>query len=202
MCLVAGLSLWAFALPGSSRALANIIYTIDLPSPIADVSVTGTITTDGALGTLSPSDFLDWDVTIKSTSLALSDELLGPGHSAADNTPFMAFDHIIATNEALFIAPFDIPVPGEFVLGAAANYAYVVVTPVPPGTGAEQLCIASDCPEIGLPYNSTTETPLGDNGTAQFVPEPSTFALFGSARIGLGAVRWCRRKAACAGSTS
>jgi hypothetical protein len=53
----------------SSSATANIIYTINLP-PTGDLTLTGTITTDGNLGTLTRADILDWDLTVYSASLS------------------------------------------------------------------------------------------------------------------------------------
>jgi hypothetical protein len=45
------------------------VYTISLPST-GDLTLTGTITTDGKLGTLTRADILDWDLTVYSASLS------------------------------------------------------------------------------------------------------------------------------------
>jgi hypothetical protein len=49
------------------------VYTIDLPAT-GDLTLTGTITTDGKLGTITRADILDWDLTVYSASLSSSFE--------------------------------------------------------------------------------------------------------------------------------
>jgi hypothetical protein len=45
------------------------VYTVSLP-PTGDLTLTGTITTDGNLGALTRADILDWDLTVYSASLS------------------------------------------------------------------------------------------------------------------------------------
>jgi hypothetical protein len=45
----------------ASNALANTTYAVDLP-PAGDVTVRGTITTDGKVGILSVADLVDFDL--------------------------------------------------------------------------------------------------------------------------------------------
>jgi hypothetical protein len=45
------------------------VYTVDLPAT-GDLTLTGTITTDGDLGAITRADILDWDLTVYSASLA------------------------------------------------------------------------------------------------------------------------------------
>ena len=45
------------------------VYTVDLPAA-GDLTLTGTITTDGDLGALTRADILSWDLTVYSASLA------------------------------------------------------------------------------------------------------------------------------------
>ena len=134
-----------FLLAASSSAVANIIYTVDLPSA-GDVTVTGTITTDGTLGTLTAANFLSWDFTVSSSSLGVSNEL------TPANTTLARFEGITATNVSLFILP-----PALIDVEGAGNL--VVVTPAPPGYFEEELRVfstpeASDTFEIGLPMSA------------------------------------------------
>jgi hypothetical protein len=55
LCIAAGLTVQAHAVP--------ITYNVNIGS--SPDTVTGTITTDGNTGNLSPSDFVSWDITIK-----------------------------------------------------------------------------------------------------------------------------------------
>jgi len=61
------------------------VYTVDLPAT-GDLTLTGTITTDGNLGALTRADILDWDLTVYSASLAAGFEFLGPGHGSTVNS--------------------------------------------------------------------------------------------------------------------
>jgi len=64
-------ALACMAVLGLSPAAASSIYTVDytFPSRPDFVNVvTGTITTDGALGALVPQDMLSWNVTMTSTA--------------------------------------------------------------------------------------------------------------------------------------
>jgi len=71
----------------SSSATAATVYTVDLP-PTGDLTLTGTITTDGNLGALTLSNFLDWDLTVSSTSLSASYEFFGPAHGPTSNSTY------------------------------------------------------------------------------------------------------------------
>src|SRR5262249_61615341 len=45
------------------------VYTVDLPAT-GYLTLTGTITTDGALGAITRADILDWALTVYSASLS------------------------------------------------------------------------------------------------------------------------------------
>jgi hypothetical protein len=183
-----------FFLVASSSAVADFIYTVDLPFA-GDVTVTGTITTDGTLGTLTAANFLNWDFIVSSSSLGVSNEI-----TPADTT-LARFEGITATDVSLFILP-----PALIDVESAGNQ--VIVTPVPPGFFAEQLRVstpqATDGPEIGLPMSGVE---LATGGVAVIplpaVPEPSTWAmlLIGFAMIGF-ASRISPRASRCAALTS
>src|SRR3974377_1524741 len=64
-CVVLAVSVCAM----SSSATAATVYTVGLP-PTGDLTLTGTITTDGNLGIITRADILDWDVTVYSASLS------------------------------------------------------------------------------------------------------------------------------------
>src|SRR5438552_2421554 len=157
-----------FFLAASRSAVADIIYTVDLPSA-GDVTVTGTIITDGTLGTLTAANFLNWDFTVSSSSLGVSNEI------TPANTTLARFEGITATDVSLFILP-----PALIDMEAAGTL--IAVTPVPPGYFAEQLIVstsqATDSPQIGLPMSGVELATGGVVFTPlTAVPEPSTWAM-------------------------
>jgi hypothetical protein len=176
----------------SSSASAAIIYTVDLP-PTGDLSLNGTIRTDGKLGTLTRADVLDWDLTVSSASLSAGYEFLGPEHGSALNST-LRLDSAVATDTTLFL-----PYPSVFDLESVppcggVSCGQAVVTPVPPGPNNEyfRTCNAAgacDVVQIGL----SNGVRLADAGV-KVVPELATLLLFGTGLFGLGLMRW--RKAA------
>src|SRR6516164_9927134 len=81
-CVVLAVSVCAMS---SSSATAATVYTVDLP-PTGDLTLTGTITTDGNLGNITRADILDWDVTVYSASLSAGFEFFGPAHGPTSNS--------------------------------------------------------------------------------------------------------------------
>ena len=217
-CVVLAVSVCAMS---SSSATAATIYAVDLP-PTGDLTLTGTITTDGNLGALTLSNFLDWDLTVSSTSLSASYEFFGPAHGPTSNsTLHLAQDNVVATYTTLFL-----PYPGVFDLEAGGCNAcgQAVVTPSPPGFNVEYFRVcnsagACDEVEIGLSLSgvqladagvqtSSDNNDQGENNNDQGennndqgnnlsqVPLPATLPLFASGLIGLGLLGWRRKKKA------
>jgi hypothetical protein len=136
------------------------VYTISLP-PTGDLTLTGTITTDGKLGTLTLSDILDWDLTVYSASLSAGFEFLGPGHGSAVNSTLRldsdggrSPDGAVATATTLTLPSpiyvFDLETTNR---GPGLPDGQAVV----PGTGAEYFRVDAasgqyDEVEIGVPF--------------------------------------------------
>jgi hypothetical protein len=185
-----GIAVSICAMTISSSATAAILYTVDLP-PAGDLTLTGTITTDGNWGALTRADVLDWDLTVSSASLSSGFEFLGPEHGSALNST-LRLDSAVATDTTLFL-----PYPSVFDLesvpgcGNPVPCGQAVVTPSPPGGNVEifRTCTAAqvcDAVEIGLPMG----VQLADAGVQlAAVPEPSTLGLIGLGLLGLGAMK-------------
>ena len=172
------------------NAVANIIYTISLP-PTGNVTVSGTFTTNGNLGTLTAVDFLDWDVTVLSPSLG-SSNILGPGHGTFANTTLARFDGIFATATTLFMAPPAVLDLEGSASGPNCSSTFAIVTPVPPGGFAEQLKVCTTlgftAPQIGLPQSGVFLA-TGGVTVPSTVPEPSTLGLLCAGLLGLAFAR-------------
>ena len=213
-CVVLAVSVCAMS---SSSATAATVYTVDLP-PTGDLTLTGTITTDGNLGALTLSNFLDWDLTVSSTSLSASYRFFGPAHGPTSNSTLHlsqgAQPNVVATNTTLFL-----PYPGVFDLESSGCNAcgQAVVTPSPPGFNVEYFRVcnsagACDEVEIGLSLSgvqladagvqtSSDNNDQGENNNDQGnnlsqVPLPATLPLFATGLGALGLLGWRRKKAA------
>ena len=185
------------------QANGNIIYTIDNnPPSFNNWQLSGTITTDGALGSIDASDIVNYTVTaqkgtynhtfVYSSGRALTNSFLyttqtsfgldlthAPSYlQLADNVPVSATD-------ALTWSISDLQ-PGDhtdnFALSGLANYPY---------------SIASESSSF-IDANSTFEIASAQAPTV--VPEPSSFALLGLGAIGLAIGAYRRRGTSAVGS--
>jgi hypothetical protein len=158
--LLLGSLLQVEALP----AFADTVYTVTLPSA-GSVSVSGTITTNGNVGTLSATDFLNWHLTLTSTSLGASNELFGPGYGLASNSTLISYSDIIASATTLFIQGPSGIININGLLPGNITATHVIVTPVPPGTFHMQLIVSTstaiDNQSRGLPLTGVL---LADRG--------------------------------------
>jgi hypothetical protein len=208
----------------SSSAMAAIIYTVDLP-PMGDLTLQGTITTDGNTGTVTSADVLDWDLTVSSASLSYSLEFLGPGHGSALNSTlelkgYTGYQGPTATATTLFL-----PYPSAFDLESSprcgnASCGHWTVTPSAPGYNTEYTTIcnaagACDGVEIGLSYSGVQLADAGvvlnsdnqgdnnqgndndqGNGDPLATPLPATLPLFATGIGALGLLGWRRKRKA------
>ena len=157
-------------------ALADIVYNIDDPN-WPSMTVTGTITTDGASGLLAPTDIEAFKITINSPKL-------GAPFAISGNTPklFALGGLVVSGNELQYKFSSE---TGEVVFAS-------------PLTGAQWL-LASKSPlgldEIGKsPGGFITVSPLGTKtlgiaASRTAVTEPATLALFGLGLVGIGLSR-------------
>ena len=190
--------LCAMTVSGGS-AIADTIYTVDLP-PTGDLTLTGTITTDGNLGAITRADIVGWDLTVWSASLSSGyeftplDSTLKLASSGGDGSA-------VALNATATTLTF-LPQGSEFVLQALIGEGYgmptgqAVVTPSPPGGNVEyfRTCNAAgvcDEVEIGLPFG----VQLADAGQV-VTPLPAALPLFATGLGGLGLLGWRRKRKA------
>jgi hypothetical protein len=163
-----------------------ITYTLTVTT-IGSGTVTGSITTDGTLGTLTDADIIDWNIALKpnpGTPFTLFGPLSGnnsgylsSGSNLSATATQLAFDFSL-DGFSLFQNP---------AAGSSINYICFA------GNGT--LCGNFNGPSINdgtdvFGVNTQTE-PLSSVviGAAAGVPEPSTVGMLGLGLIGLGFAR-------------
>jgi hypothetical protein len=166
------LGMVAAAAPAKTAQAGNVTYSINSPpNPAVGGSIQGTITTDGATGNLSASDFINWNINVYDTSHTLLLTL-----DSSNSNTFVS-DVITATPTELQLPE---PVTGsefsnllvfrEGPLGAFLNYQWFVGS-----SNANIISESSDTPAGGTIFFSaaSTESPF----VIASVPEPSTIVL-------------------------
>lgn len=149
-------------------------------------SVTGTITTDGSIGILSSSNFLNWELHLNDSITSFT--LFGLNSGSANSTLRLVGDAFSATSSELI---FDFSVSGfSFALfqnptdGSGINWWCLEGTSCSNNPGGETVGININGPIQFSPYTgqqiiaSTSSTPV-----------PAAIWLFGSGLIGLIGMR-------------
>jgi hypothetical protein len=199
--------LFGIALFSLSPAKATT-YVVDSGPPSPGATVTGFITTDGAVGVLSAGDITDWNLTItcpSSVGAACNGQygsfsFLGP-NSGNDSTMQLVGSSLVATSSTL---TFNYNNPNFSTL-----QFNTLITPVnrvvldwcgPQGNYCPQnfasLVIYADAPLLTPPVFVSTIT-YGESGIltiGQATPLPASLPLFATGLGGLGLLGWCRKR--------
>lgn len=173
---------------------ADITYTVDQVSPfpagpfgIDPATVSGTLQTDGTIGTLTTSNFLSWNIVVSNGIGGSFDLTSGDSTLTATGTATTA----TATTVQFSFGPSPGTSPGALgyfeILDSTNGWGWALA--VPPGTALEAVLsdTSGSCCDAGL---ASFDSPIT---LATAVPEPASF-LFLSASLGMiGVFRLERR---------
>jgi hypothetical protein len=183
------------------KAQATTTFDVDVSAttgyptgnPAQSDSVVGSVTTDGTIGVLGPSDIVSWDLNLVDGLDASSDCELTPGDSSLVEDTGSALS---ATSSGL---SFDYSGAGEFLIQADSPGAYTGWHYFCFSTGGA--CLAGETISPGFIYTDGVtltgdSAPVGNQpiGSTPGVPETPTWAMMIIGLIGLGAGLRLRRK--------
>jgi len=177
---IAAAAVFGAALVGAGSASANIVYTVDQATGVG--SVTGTLETDGLIGTLGTGDFVHWNL------------LLTGGGGVTYN--------LVDGDSSVLVSGSDLSATATDIVfnfsGDASSYFLVQHTLF---SGMNYWCNAaalgtcyqgkSDVPGSIFDASAQVEPAVGLQVIASTVPEPATWALMllGFAGMGFAAIR-------------
>ncbi len=194
--VVAAHLLFAAVLAASSARADTIVYDfVDHPDLEAGYSLSGTITTDGATGSLIASDIESWGFTISRDGVPqYTDTIATPGSSftlngsnlVASTAQLLFYNQVAGAGGLVFWPPSGNPAPLCYINSTLDGIPAINLQ------GADPLI------PFGLDwFTYTTTIPVGDALViATAVPEPASLTLLVSALLGLVGAFYLRRRRA------
>jgi hypothetical protein len=167
-----------------SRALSTpIVYTVDLGAG----DVTGTITTDGTIGTLDTGDITAWNLFELSNAITFSSAI--PGAQVSNESSVLAGPTLLIFSEGV---TFSQPSPPGFPLPGSMG-CQDILTFGTDADGVPGILVFPGAPILGHPGSLCQEPAGGVVARLEFptvagrvVPEPGSFTLVCLALVGLG----------------
>jgi hypothetical protein len=195
--LLASLTFSLMALPNAGSA--NTVYPINLSvttsnptgNPAQSDTITGSITTDGTIGTLASSNILGWNLNLFDNLNSAYDYDLTPSNSSLVEDTGSALS---ATSTGLY---FDYSGAGEFLIQANAPGAYSGYHYFCFSTGGACLTGETIAPDYiytdGVVLTGTSAPvgtqPLNSGSTASTTPEPVSLSLMSVGLVVAGVAR-------------
>ena len=175
-------------LSSSTPALASVVYNIDMTG--GGITLTGTITADGATGVLQPSDIVNFDLNASGTvSLAISSATTGFTCQLAGCDLYVIGDRLIAGDQTAYTATPEIDFNRTSIWN---NNSIRFVSGPTSGGGIDSQVIVFDA--SGLPHMVTNVlSPIVVGNAVAAVPEPANFYLLSVGLLCISLVYRCGR---------
>ena len=172
--------LLALLLLGAGLSAASpIVYSMD--NPVGAGNISGTIETDGTIGTLSAVNIVDWNLVLNDGSTTFT--LQGP---------------LSGNNSGLFLSGSDLTGTLTQLTFNFSGSSTVLFQSPAPGSGIDYFCLETDTTCTPSPAGEDLNIASGDQFTPMSgvqviavdpVPEPSTLGLLGLGTVALALFR-------------
>jgi hypothetical protein len=180
-------TLWLIALIFAAIAAPTVLRADDIVYSVnhaeGSFGVTGTVTTDGTIGTLSSTDIIGWDLTLNSSpALTLdpgSSTVVLVGGALSASATQLVFNFTSGFNDNL-----------QFNDSTSSSWWHVVSQP--PNLGYNEIAELTGLGGAQYSYISGTQA-IADQGVPTRTPEPDTSSLM-LIGIGLLGLMMLRRK--------
>jgi hypothetical protein len=188
---------------GFSQAKANIMYDLDYTTTAASAlpgTVSGFIETDGTLGALNGTNFVDWNITINVSSTSV--DLLGPLSGNNSTVGCCSSVAPITATATTLTFPFESVTTGGLAsfgsgtLQARLCYSDALTVgcgPIPSTPGGITWAVANNSLETGI--NATAGDIIATVATSA-TPLPAALPLFATGLGALGLFGWRRKRRA------